>query len=67
LFYGVTIPLRFGLSKKQKGKIIDARKIVYMVNRKHLDFTEADIVKIADTFTAFQERTLEDCKGISCI
>ena len=45
LFYSVTIPVTLWFitkSKKQKGKtlFIDARKMGYMVDRKHRDFTE---------------------------
>ena len=55
LFYSVTIPVTLWFitkGKKQAGKtlFIDARKMGYMVDRKHRDFTEADIAKIADTF-----------------
>lgn len=39
----------------------------YMVDRKHRDFTKEDIQKLADTFTAFQEGTLEDVKGFSAV
>ena len=68
LFYSVTIPVTLWFiskNKKQKGKtlFIDARKMGYMVDRKHRDFTDEDIQKLADTFTAFQEGTLEDVKG----
>jgi len=38
-----------------------------MVDRKHRDFTEADIAKIADTFEAFQNGTLEDVKGFCAV
>ena len=34
-----------------------------MVDRKHRDFTDDDIQKLADTFTEFQEGTLKDVKG----
>ena len=64
-------------NKKQKGKtlFIDARKMGYMVDRKHRDFTEGiqedgsigDIDKLAETFTAFQEGTLEDVKGFCAV
>lgn len=72
LFYSVTIPVTLWFiskNKKQKGKIlfIDARKMGYMVDRKHRDFTEEDIEKLADTFTAFQEGTLEEVKGFCAI
>ena len=39
----------------------------YMVDRKHRDFTKEDIQKLADTFTAFQEGTLEDVKGFCAV
>lgn len=72
LFYSVTIPVTLWFiskNKKQKGKtlFIDARKMGYMVDRKHRDFTEEDINTLADTFTAFQEGTLEDVKGFSAV
>ena len=72
LFYSVTIPVTLWFisrNKKQKGKtlFIDARKMGYMVDRKHRDFTENDIKKLADTFTAFQEGTLENKKGFCAV
>ena len=72
LFYSVTIPVTLWFiskNKKQKGKtlFIDARKMGYMVDRKHRDFTEEDINTLADTFTAFQEGTLEDVKGFCAV
>ena len=72
LFYSVTIPVTLWFiskNKKQKGKtlFIDARKMGYMVDRKHRDFTDEDIQKLADTFTAFQEGTLEDVKGFCAV
>ena len=39
----------------------------YMVDRKHRDFTDEDIQKIADTFEAFQNGTLEDVKGFCAV
>lgn len=68
LFYSVTIPVTLWFitkNKKQKGKtlFIDARKMGFMVDRKHRDFSDEDIAKIADTFTAFQNGKLEDVKG----
>ena len=68
LFYSVTIPVTLWFitkNKKQKGKtlFIDARKIGEMVDRKHRDFSDEDIKKLADTFTAFQQGKLEDVKG----
>ena len=72
LFYSVTIPVTLWFiskNKKQKGKtlFIDARKMGYMVDRKHRDFTDEDIQKLADTFTAFQNGTLEDVKGFCSV
>ena len=72
LFYSVTIPVTLWFisrNKKQKGKtvFIDARNLGFMVDRKHRDFTEEDISKISDAFTAFQNGTLEDVKGFCSI
>ena len=68
LFYSVTIPVTLWFitkNKQQKGKtlFIDARKMGHMVDRKHRDFTDDDIQKLADTFESFQNGTLEDVKG----
>ena len=72
LFYSVTIPVTLWFiskNKKQKGKtlFIDARKMGYMVDRKHRDFTDEDIQKLADTFEAFQNGTLADEKGFCAV
>ena len=72
LFYSVTIPVTLWFiskNKKQKGKtlFIDARKMGYMVDRKHRDFADEDIQKLADTFEAFQNGTLEDVKGFCAV
>lgn len=72
LFYSVTIPVTLWFiskNKKQKGKtlFIDARKMGYMVDRKHRDFTPEDIQKLADTFEAYQNGTLEDVKGFCAV
>ena len=72
LFYSVTIPVTLWFitkGKKQRGKtlFIDARKMGYMVDRKHRDFTDADIQKLSDTFTAFQNGTLEEVKGFCAV
>jgi type I restriction enzyme M protein len=71
LFYSVTIPVTLWFiskNKKQKGKtlFIDARKMGYM-DRKHRDFTDEDIKKLAYTFNAFQGGTLEDVKGFCAV
>ena len=39
----------------------------YMVDRKHRDFTDEDIDKIADTFAAFQEGKCEDVTGFCAV
>lgn len=72
LFYSVTIPVTLWFiskDKKQKGKtlFIDARKMGTMIDRKHRDFSDEDIARLADTFTAFQNGTLEDVKGFCAI
>jgi len=72
LFYSVQIPVTLWFiskNKKQKGKtlFIDARKMGYMADRKHRDFTDEDIQKLADTFTSFQDGTLEDVKGFCAV
>ena len=72
LFYSVTIPVTLWFiskNKKQKGKtlFVDARKMGYMADRKHRDFTDEDVQKLADTFTAFQEGTLENVKGFCAV
>ena len=72
LFYSVTIPVTLWFitrGKKQTGKtlFIDARNMGHMVDRKHRDFSEEDIAKLADTFTAFQNGTLEDVKEFCAV
>lgn len=72
LFYSVTIPVTLWFisknkSQKRKTLFIDARKMGYMVDRKHRDFTDDDINKLADTFSAFQNGTLNEVKGFSAV
>lgn len=72
LFYSVTIPVTLWFiskDKKQKGQtlFIDARKMGTMIDRKHRDFSDEDIARLADTFTAFQNGTLEDVKGFCAV
>lgn len=72
LFYSVTIPACLWFisrNKPQKGKtvFIDARKMGELVDRKHRDFRDEDIARIADTFEAFQNGTLEDEKGFCAV
>jgi len=68
LFYTTQIPVSLWFisrNKKQKGKtlFVDARKMGTMVNRRLREMTMEDITKIADTFKAFNEGTLENAKG----
>ena len=68
LFYTVTIPVTLWFisrNKTQKGKtlFVDARKMGTMVTRKNREMTAEDIAKIAATFEAFHNGTLEDVKG----
>ena len=72
LFYNVTIPVTLWFitkNKKQKGKtlFIDARKMGYMVDRKHRDLTDEEIGRLADTFSAFQDGKAEDVKGFCAV
>jgi type I restriction enzyme M protein len=39
----------------------------HMVDRKHRDFDDEDIKRLADTFEAFQNGTLEDIKGFCAV
>lgn len=72
LFYSVTIPVTLWFitrGKKQTGKtlFIDVRNMGHMVDCKHRDFSEEDIARLADTFTAFQKGILEDVKGFCAV
>lgn len=72
IFYSVTIPVTLWFiskNKKQKGKtlFIDARKMGFMVDRKHRDLSDEDIAKLADTFTAFQNGELKEVKGFCAV
>ena len=68
LFYTTQIPVSLWFlskGKKQPGKtlFIDARKMGAMVTRKLRELTDEDIEKLAATYNAFAEGTLEDVKG----
>jgi type I restriction enzyme M protein len=68
LFYTTQIPVSLWFlsrAKKQPGKtlFIDARNMGKMVSRRLRELTEEDIGKIAATFAAFSDGTLEDEKG----
>ena len=72
LFYTTQIPVSLWFlakNKKQKGKtlFIDARKMGTMVTRKLRELSEDDIKKIADTYNAFIDGTLEDVKGFCAV
>jgi len=68
LFFTTQIPVSLWFlnrNKKQKGKtlFVDARKMGTMVNRRLREMTTEDIARIAATFEAFNDGTLEDVKG----
>ena len=72
LFYTTQIPVSLWFiskNKKQKGKtlFIDARKLGTMVTRKLRELTDEDIKKIADTYNAFVDGTLEEVKGFCAV
>ena len=56
-------------NKKQKGKtlFIDARKMGTMVTRKLRELTDEDIHKLAETYNAFVDGTLEEVKGFCAV
>lgn len=72
LFYSVTIPVTLWFiskNKAQKGKtlFVDARKMGYMVDRKHRDFSDENIKRLSDTFTDFQKGKLEEIRGFCAV
>lgn len=72
LFYTTQIPVSLWFiskRKKQAGKtlFIDARKMGDMVSRKLRELTDEDIKKIADTYNAYANGTLEDVKGFCAV
>ena len=72
LFYTTQIPVSLWFlsrNKKQKGKtcFIDARKMGTMVSRKLRILTDTDIAKLAETFDAYENGTLEDVKGFCAV
>lgn len=73
LFYSTGIPVSLWFlsrTKKQPGKtlFIDARNMGTMVTRKLRELTaDGDIKKIADTYNAFIDGTLENEKGFCAI
>ncbi len=72
LFYTTQIPASLWFlnkRKKQSGKtlFIDARKMGTMVTRKLRELKDDDIKKMADTYTAFTEGSLENEKGYCAV
>ena len=72
LFYTTQIPVSLWFlnrNKRQKGKtlFVDARKMGTMVTRKLRELTEADIQKLAATYAAYAEGTLEAVKGFCAV
>ena len=72
LFYTTGIPVSLWFLSKQKaqpGKVlfVDARNMGEMVTRKLRELSEADMLKIADTFNQYHAGTLEDEKGYCAV
>ena len=72
LFYTTGIPVSLWFlnrTKKQTNKIlfVDARNMGSMITRKLRELSEEDIMKIADTFDAFNSGTLENEKGYCAV
>ncbi len=72
LFYTTQIPVSLWFltkDKKQKGKTLfmDARNMGTMVNRRLRELTEGDIQKLARTYNAYVDGTLEDTRGFCAV
>ena len=72
LFYTTQIPVSLWFlarNKKQKNKtcFIDARKMGTMVTRRLREMTDDDIARIAKTFDAYENGTLENVKGFCAV
>lgn len=72
LFYSTQIPVSLWFlsrNKQQAGKVlfIDARNMGTMVTRAVRELQQDDITKIASTFEAFRNGTLEDEKGFCAV
>ena len=72
LFYSTGIPVSLWFlsrSKQQAGKVlfVDARNMGTMVTRAVRELQQDDITKIASTFEAFRNGTLEDEKGFCAV
>lgn len=72
LFYTTQIPVSLWFlarNKKQKNKtcFIDARKMGTMVTRRLREMTDDDIARIAQTYDAYENGTLENVKGFCAV
>ena len=72
LFYSTGIPVSLWFlsrNKQQAGKVlfVDARNMGTMVTRAVRELQQDDITKIASTFEAFRNGTLEDEKGFCAV
>ena len=72
LFYSTGIPVSLWFlsrNKQQLGKVlfVDARNMGTMVTRAVRELMQEDITKIASTFEAFRNGTLEDEKGFCAV
>ncbi len=72
LFYTTQIPVSLWFldrDKKQKNKtcFIDARKMGTMVTRRLRQLTDDDIAKLAQTYDAYDNGTLQDVKGFCAV
>ena len=72
LFYSTGIPVSLWFlsrEKKQQGKVvfIDARNMGEMVTRALRELKQDDITKLADTFEAYRNGTLEDESGFCAV
>ena len=72
LFYSTGIPVSLWFlsrNKQQPGKVvfIDARNMGTMVTRAVRELTQEDILRIAETFEAYRQGTLEDEAGFCAV
>ena len=72
LFYTTQIPVSLWFLSKNKNRknktlFIDARKMGTMVTRKLRELIDEDIKKLADTYKAYVDGTLEDIKGFCAV
>ena len=72
LFYSTGIPVSLWFlsrNKQQPGKVvfIDARNMGTMVTRAVRELTQEDILRIAETFEAYRNGTLEDEAGFCAV